>query len=308
MRLLNIGEIHVSLSSKIVEKIQTCWNGAPFCWALFGGTPGARRKMTLQISTGNTIRGYAKVSDKPEIIQLFYKEKEMLDYLHTKGVEPLPHVIYLGPISDNNSQYLFVQDTRTSVEAFSTDKWGSAHWNFCQLLVEKTKSIRSLEQTDYIFYLHYLQMNAKCIDGVDVNILYQAISIVCDYYSKQRVYAAFHGDFTPWNTYQIGEILYPYDWEYAARYFPLYMDAAHFLLQVAIIGKHLKAEESYRYFKSFHLSEKWTEIEHEDVFLLSYLLYILSFYTQLYEGKWQVNDRCYRVWCALIQKIVREWA
>jgi thiamine kinase-like enzyme len=39
-----------------------------------------------------------------------------------------------------------------------------------------------------------------------------------------------HGDFTPWNTFLMGERLYVFDWEYAQPAYPLAYDAVHFIL------------------------------------------------------------------------------
>lgn len=39
-----------------------------------------------------------------------------------------------------------------------------------------------------------------------------------------------HGDFTPWNTFIVGDRLYVFDWEYAHPAYPLGFDRVHFTL------------------------------------------------------------------------------
>ena len=63
-------------------------------FSIFCGTPCVHQKITMQISKGTHILGYAKFCDNNEIKHIFQREKETLDYLGQKGVKSVPQCLY----------------------------------------------------------------------------------------------------------------------------------------------------------------------------------------------------------------------
>ena len=110
---------------------------------------------------------------------------------------------------------------------------------------------------------------------------------------------ACHADFTPWNTFLAHDHLYAFDWEYARRTYPLYLDRYHFFTQTAIFEKHWGAEEIKRY---IHSAEgAWIEADT----YMAYLLDAVARFT-LREQK-KVGDeaaRPIRLWLDILDFLV----
>ena len=59
-------------------------------FAIFFGTPCAHQKITIQLSLGNHILGYCKVTNDEEITLLFHGEAEVLQQLEEQGIKGIP--------------------------------------------------------------------------------------------------------------------------------------------------------------------------------------------------------------------------
>ena len=97
-------------------------------FSLFGGTPGVHQKLTMQVSVGNRILGYGKLSDRPAIIDLFQREAELLDGLKQKGMTEVPEALFCGQLAGNIG--LFVQSTLKTRHSQVPHRWSALHEDF----------------------------------------------------------------------------------------------------------------------------------------------------------------------------------
>lgn len=217
-------------------------------FSVFCGTPCVHQKITIQISKGTRILGYVKFSDNNEISHIFQREKETLDYLGQKGIKCVPQCLYNGEWL--NGIALFVQTT-TKTRYSSTDHyWGVRETAFIKELHEKTKLQILFEDTDYYRDLRLLSESINSLQGLDVKAVVNSISNVSNFYAnKEVIFSFYHADFTPWNIYVEKGILYAFDFEYAKRSYPPYLDYFHFFTQTAIFEKHLDADGIWKLFQ-----------------------------------------------------------
>ena len=107
-----------------------------------------------------------------------------------------------------------------------------------------------------------------------------------------------HGDFTPWNMYICKEKVYAFDWELASTDKPVLFDLFHFIFQ----SKTLLGNKSYNQFKKEIINLNKNSIlknfcNNNNVNLnsnyLFYLLFISSYYLQLYLNQEKIHIQAY---------------
>ena len=247
-------------------------------FSLFGGTPGVHQKLTMQVSVGNRILGYGKLSDRPAIIDLFQREAELLDGLKQKGMTEVPEALFCGQLAGNIG--LFVQSTWKTRHSQVPHRWSALHEDFLQKMYEATRQTLPFEQTDYYQtllalqqHLHWLPEDARPLVAAMVE------RVLAKYAGREVDFALYHADFTPWNMFVEQGRLFVFDFEYARRTYPPLLDRYHFFTQTALFERKWGADEL--------LAQ--VQLRKDDLPLEGYVLYLLdviSRFTIREQGKW----------------------
>lgn len=219
-------------------------------FSIFCGTPCVHQKITMQLSHGNRILGYCKITDNSEIAGLFHNEYNLLKELSDRGIDNIPAALYYGYLKNGIS--LFVQGTLKTRHSKVLHEWTSLHDDFLHRLHEKTHVVIPFEKSDYHRTLsalkEHMEWLPEYIDRPGINRIICKISNKWE--GKDVNFSAYHADFTPWNMFLENKQLFVFDWEYAQKTYPPQLDRYHFFTQTAIFEKHWNAEEIIAFLES----------------------------------------------------------
>jgi len=302
-RFIHAKILKIELREDLFNLIQNILYITDLQYSIFEGTPSVHQKPTIQLSQGRKILAYCKISDNADIIHLFKNEQQTLDYLRDKGVRQIPRCLFCDKMDDE--LYLFIQSTQKSNQSKVIHRWTNQHQDFIQQLYECTKIRCRFEDTDFAKSLNRLESYIGNFPVSDSTILKASISKVRNYYGchSEVEFSAYHGDFTPWNMFFERGELFVFDFEYYLNSFPPYLDAFHFITQIAILEKGLNVGETYNDYCVFRKSSL-RYIMDTDVKYISYLLFIISFYCQRNSRSFINNDRSYKCWIGLIERLL----
>ena len=248
-------------------------------FAIFEGTPSVHQKITMQLSQGNRILGYCKLSTNNDIKELFEKESGILERLCKSGVTSIPKALYCSTLT--GGIHIFVQSTKKQSSSKVVHEWGVLQEEFLAQLHENTKTTLVFEESDYFTTLTALEEHIEWLpQNIDRTIVANAIAVVKKKYSNKDVeFCANHGDFTPWNMFANGKKLFVFDFEYAAMTYPAGLDRYHFFTQTAVFEKHWGADEIITYIGSN--DDCWIDRH----LYAMYLLDVISRFTMREGGK-----------------------
>ena len=219
-------------------------------YAFFCGTPCVHQKITMQISEEKQVLGYSKFSEHDAVIHLFQREAKMLKELEQVGIRDIPKALYCGSLG--NGVWMFVQSTIKTPQSKVIHQWTSLHEEFLNNLYQATQQYIEFEQSD--FYqrltelLAHLDWLPKEVEELQVTTAYSRL--LKRWQGKRVQFAACHADFTPWNMFVEKGRLFVFDWEYAGRSYPMWLDRYHFFTQTAIFERHWQVEQILRYMHS----------------------------------------------------------
>ncbi len=248
-KALKVETMDCSLTDELQALISSLFDCDEFEFAVFGGTPCAHQKITIQIFKGDNILGYCKVSDSDEVTKLFERESKILEELRQAEVCGIPQCLFLGKIGEVN---VFAQTTEKTTKSSVVHNWSKSQNDFLDSLCEKTRRELPFEDTDFNATLSSLENHIDWLSSfVDKNSIINLISKIRDEHKNRNVvYSAYHADFTPWNMFANGDNLFVFDWEYAQRTYPPNLDKCHFFTQTAIFEKHWNSEKIIEYIES----------------------------------------------------------
>ena len=248
-------------------------------FAIFCGTPCVHQKVTMQISRGEHILGYVKLTESGAIARLFSKEAKFIEALKEVGMESVPQVLFCGTLANGVS--VFVQSTVKSRRSKVVHGWSPLHEEFVSRLYAKTRKEILFEESDYFRLMEALMEHLAWLPDEDIRQeMEAACSIIRDKWSGKAVdFAAYHADFTPWNMFVERGELFVFDWEYAQRSYPLHLDRYHFFTQTAIFEQHWGLKEIIAYMTS----EKGRWIDHE--LYRAYIVEVMARFTLREQGK-----------------------
>lgn len=274
-------------------------------FSIFCGTPCVHQKITMQISKGTHILGYAKFSDNNEIKHIFQREKETLDYLGRKEVKSVPQCLYNGEW--RNGITIFVQTTTKTRHSSTDHRWGARETAFIKELHEKTKLHIPFEKTDYYQDLCLLCEEVNNLQGFETGPIINGVSNVLNSYTNKEVnFSFYHADFTPWNIYVEKGSLYAFDFEYAKRSYPPFWDYFHFFTQTAIFERHLEADGIWKLFQQHKNDIKeLLDGNQMDFAYLCYLLVIVAHYIKRENGVYSSSMiKYFKLWINLIAQLL----
>lgn len=299
-KVLHTERLQLKLGDELRELLERVFGLQELEFAIFGGTPCVHQKITIQISQKERILGYVKVTESREIYQIFDHEKQILDMLHSKGINQIPNCLYCGTLK--NGLHLFVQSTVKTQQSKMIHVWGEGHELFLNNLMIHTRQVIRFENSDFC---HDLNIIEECMPMLgNPKVLCKAIQDVKERYVSRMVeFSAFQADFTPWNMFMEKGQLFVFDWEYARMTYPPRLDYFHFLIQTAIFEEHLSAEDIFQ--RYILLRGRLTGIwENPNLALQCYLLAIISIYLQREQRKLGEDTiRRIDLWLELLDKI-----
>lgn len=247
---LHIETTRCSLAEDLYDKLCKLFNRDRLEFAVFCGTPCVHQKLTIQLSSGDNILGYCKVSDSKEVAELFSRESNILGKLYKAGVHNVPKIMYVGEW--RNGVHLLVQTTRKTDRSQVIHDWGHLHDGFLRDMAVKTKQRLVFEETDYYKILNELSMHLDWLPSDEGRELVRGVleKVLNKNKHKMVEYGAYHADFTPWNTFVEQGELFVFDWEYAQMTYPPMLDRYHFFTQTAMFEKHWYSDEIMAYVES----------------------------------------------------------
>lgn len=298
-RKLGVSTIHYGLSSKFQTFLKQLYKADIIDVSIFRGTPSTHQKVTIQVSSGNYILGYVKISAKSDIVALFHHEAAILNELKNQSVVIIPECLFCE--CWNKGYTLFAQTTVKTLSSKVLHQLTNLHWHFLEKLYRQTKRKFLFEETDFFNTLQTLKNYLSSFFPQDKLLLSNVIVKVELVFRNQVVeYSAYHSDFTPWNTFLEKGNLFVFDWEYSRRTYPPYLDAYHFFTQTCIFEKKLNAAAIYK----MYLSKRETfsnYIENPDLMYECYLLEIISFYSKRENGVFENDvERNMSIWLKLL--------
>ena len=305
-RALHAEPMKVDLAPALRGQIARAFGVDDFEWSLFGGTPGTRQKITIQVSMARKILGYCKVSYEHVIYDLFRREAEILSSLRQCDILTVPASLYVG---ECDGMYMFVQSTEKTLESTVAQSVDDSVIAFCEVMANRTSVKCFLDDTDFGKDIAYMETILDAFRECDIPVLQKGVGLLRKKYEGEHAYSFSHGDFTPWNTYVcVGDgILHAFDFEYAQRSMPPFIDLVHYALQIGILNLKLTdAEVLMGMLNGIGLSlrAKGHDVD-INTLTIAYLTHILAFYSRLFDGHFPHDDNGYVVWTSLLKRLVK---
>lgn len=307
-KVLRIQTCDLEIPKAVLESIRNVFQQDEITFAYFLGTPSVHQKGTIQIAAKDEILGYAKYSGANNIKSLFLKEKAILELLSECEIRNIPKCLRCEEIP--NGTTVFIQNTKKTLESKIVHELGEPHFDFLCKLAKNTQIECDYSGTDYYQILQEFKSNLVELDelGFESSVLLSCIEKVENSLVFENTFSVYHGDFTPWNTFvmETGE-LYAFDFEYAKRTFPKYLDAFHFYTQTLLFKKNKHAKEIMELFQKEFLPGKFGELfKNPYISYLQYLVSIMAFYIKRDKGVLeQENRQNLKTWYKLIEMILR---
>ena len=272
-RLMNIVECEMIIPYEVEKVIYDLFGKKELTLSYFSGTPSVHQKEIIQIASKKGILGYIKYSNAYEVKKIFEIEARLLDYLHQVGFEYCPKCLYF---SKANELGIFAQDTKKKRNSVSPHVLSKYHIQFLEELYDRTRIVINYKETDYykdILNLTKLKNSLSYLkerqDAID-----RAIIMVVDDISKRKEFGFYHGDFTPWNTCVVDNHLFAFDFEYAKKTYPAYIDVFHFFTQTLIWKKGYRSNSIIKEFEKMFIKGIYGYIFNDAK--VAYLEYLLS--------------------------------
>ena len=261
--------------------------------SLFMGTPSMSQKITIQVASGRKILGYCKLAKSAEILKLFRKEQIILESLREKEITNVPTCLDVATLS--NGHHTFVQTTRKKRTSDVLHCLSDLHVDFLDTLVERTSVNIAYDHTEYAQLIEDLMAHTCSMNPEDIDVINKVYDCIVSHFRSVKQFCVCHADFTPWNSYYENGTLEVFDFEYAMKTCPTYIDLFHFVGQTAWLEDHLDAANVYQRSKK---SYRWLigRTESPEMVYLAYLLFIFAFYSKLFQWNFPASDAGYQLW------------
>lgn len=259
----------------------------------------ANRKIIVQIADGNEVIAYAKFTNEKTVGQTFEKEYKDLEWLASKGVSGIPEILWSGNIK---GQVGFIQSAVKKHQDAPVNALTKQHWAFLESLYRATEKNMDFQSSSFSRELEEFEQLLKKSAWKSKDILLGVMDCIREYYANETMKVSFyHGDFTPWNMTWQQEGIWVFDFEYAIREYPAWLDAFHFITQVGILSEGLSGDEIYQRYAE-HEAEFCSHMEMPKFHYLCYLIHIVAFYYKRWNGKLTEEEHSCKVWLQLIEK------
>lgn len=211
----------------------------PLSYAYFTGTDSPHRKVTVQVmKVSGCLKGYAKVTRSPFVRSLLQYEATTIARVSKLELSCaiVPKVMFCG---EENGASLLVTDTLKTAGTKATTRLLPIHTTFLRELADKTAVTGQAQTRSYAKLLcSRLNLLQERISADWLSRLQRAIDHISAAPEEHFLPATLtHGDFTPWNTFNVNKKLYVFDWEYAEEKGPASNDLIHYLLAQPYLKK-----------------------------------------------------------------------
>ena len=214
-------------------------------FSIFFGTPSSDRKITIQFFDNERILCYCKIGKSNRVKKLFEKEIKLLTFLHEKGILHVPYVLTSGIVND---YYVFAQSTEKTMGSKILHEMGKSHTKFLDCLYRNTVNCITYESTDYYELINSCAEKLNMLsDERRSAIIATRNKINQRYINKTVSWGVVHGDFTPWNTCQVNNDTFVFDFEYGLFNAPREIDDWHFLIQSLIFEKKMSIQDVVKF-------------------------------------------------------------
>ncbi len=272
-------------------------------FSIFFGTVGVNKKIIFKLSKVDNSSSYIKYSISNESSKLidnesFYLKKILKTKNKTLSVpsvinEKKSVMVELSDIKTKNSiQLSNLENIHINAAIEINSHFQKYHsWDVIKNSYEFTSLFNSFKNfksknkfLDSKLLSNFSELALKNLDFINIK--------------DQVLCSLSHGDFTPWNMYIFKEKVYAFDWELASTDKPVLFDLFHFIFQ----SKTLLGNNSYNQFKKEIINLNKNSIlknfcENNNVNLnrnyLFYLLFISSYYLQLYLNQEKIHIQAY---------------
>ena len=250
--LFGIKKVHANIDENLEERLKRLFNCSHIHCSFFLGTPSVHQKIVMQVDDGAKILGYAKVSDNNEVRESFEKEYQFLIWIREKGINNVPKPL----LCDTEGTGIFIQTSQKEPRAYSNPEINKTLIEFLREMRDKTITQIAFENTDYYRLFQNYSDILKHYPGNKSQLEQLIESVLEEYRGKEVMFSAYHGDFTPWNTfYNPDKSLHVFDFEYAAKTYPPMLDLYHWFVSDCIFRLHMDADEIYKAFKASSIQE-----------------------------------------------------
>jgi thiamine kinase-like enzyme len=287
LRLIGAKYSDYALSQDLLKFICDTFNISPemLRYSVFGGTLCKHQKTTIQICNKNLILGYCKISSDDKIGELFEHEAEILEYLNSLHIGNIPKCLFCGKLS--KTSYIFVQSTNKNVKSKFYNAITNQIVSFERSIMEKTICRCNFIDSDYCKMLDSLEEKLGIIEKYFRNfkfVVKEAINFAKTNLKFKSDYYFSHRDFTPWNIYYTDDKLFVFDFEYARKSYPEFVDLFHFFTQSMFFEFRFSPERVYEKFLKSVIFQ--TLCDQPQVFYLYYLLDYIELYLSREKDTW----------------------
>lgn len=272
----------------------------------FLGTPSVHQKIVIQVDCGSNVLGYIKLSNNPEVIEAFKREYSFLNWLGTKNISNVPKGLYCSSLQEFPEITMFIQTSQKEKGSFNDSALNDQVLSFLQELHIKTECAVLFEDSEFYAVLCEITQNIIKYPADKEKLTKIVNEIIAQNSGQTMNYSAYHGDLTPWNSFYnprqgAGSKFFAFDFEYAGKTFPAYLDAYHWLVSVGIFENHYGAEEIIAAFE-----DKKEELKNYDpspeISLVLYLTAQISLYLKREKGQLSGRElENMKIWGALLE-------
>lgn len=264
-------------------------------YSIFMGTPGPNRKLLIEYNRGGAAEFFVKVPLSRQTAVLGHSERDAIHQVQSLklAATQVPHVLSMGNKGwVTLSNVAREQGRRVSKfgnkQALSLSEQYHASLSFFRIgemsYYRRIKSRLSLLEAD----------KRLAASGVMIGRMQELMALMD---TETVITCAFaHGDYTPWNMYELGNRLGLYDFELAQRGAPLLYDLFHYHMQDGILIGRQNFQQIYRRIEQELTRPVWQkmisryEVDVRLYFML-YLLDVISYYLRLYAKQAQLHEQ-----------------
>lgn len=221
-----------------------------------------------------------------------------------------PDAIHIHTLMGLHKEFIHATNELGIRTVFTThDYFGLCPKVFLANLYNKTRTVIKFEETDYYALLKRVKKNAVVLKETDLEIVQRACELISKKYNNSTVeFGFYHGDFTPWNTVIENGKIKVFDFEYAKRTYPPYLDAVHYLLQKNFFVDGLNdANQIYSSLKESSIWKKFDDRRSLEMVIM-YLLEIINLYLSRTSEESLDEKSRQKIRIEILEKAVTEYA
>lgn len=308
LKKINARSIRLNFLPQFISFIDDLFHIKQCEIGVFCGSPGKHQKLTLLVANKDSILGYCKLTDNPELLSIFQQEADCLAYLKSKGINNIPESLFDGELPNLKGVYAFIQTTIRNGKVTSANYINQSVFSFVTRMFDLTKKELDYKDSNFCKSVNTLKSYINLFDKEEQNTLNRAIEKIELTLGQSSYYSAYHGDFTPWNSFLQGDKLFVFDFEYFQKYTMPFMDYFHFFTQSSIYNEYLESDKIFNKYVAIKDTIK-QNIPNPDFYYTCYLITVMAFYLNRDNGF--LNDRiesCFRIWVNLMKSINYEFS